>query len=230
VLEVKKPKYFVLENVKGILGVKAQAVYTSLVDGLKLNGYDVKIKKLNSKEHGTPQNRERVFFIGKFGVWSPSEFEFPPKEKLLLNVLDILEDNPSRREPQIKKMKLNKKINQKKYGDITRFEAILQNPVSKRNSNVMFEILDAPSDAVSRQSDRIYSPIFSPCLTATGKDYLFYVKGEVIVLTPKECFRLMGFFNDEIKLGDLKDSQKHKLAGNGWDINLVSKIFKEMFK
>lgn len=49
-------------------------------------------------------------------------------------------------------------------------------------------------------------------------------------LTPKECFRLMGFLNDEINLEGLSDTQRYKLAGNGWDINLVSKIFKEMFK
>jgi len=49
-------------------------------------------------------------------------------------------------------------------------------------------------------------------------------------LTPKECFRLMGFLNDEINLDGLSDTQKYKLAGNGWDINLVSKIFKQMFK
>lgn len=49
-------------------------------------------------------------------------------------------------------------------------------------------------------------------------------------LTPKECFRLMGFVNDEINLEGLSDTQKYKLAGNGWDINLVSLIFKEMIK
>ena len=47
-------------------------------------------------------------------------------------------------------------------------------------------------------------------------------------LTPKECFRLMGFFNDEINLDGLSDSAKYRLAGNGWDINMVSKIFKNL--
>jgi DNA (cytosine-5)-methyltransferase 1 len=49
-------------------------------------------------------------------------------------------------------------------------------------------------------------------------------------LTPLECFRLMGFLNDEINLDNLSDTQRYKLAGNGWDINVVSKIFKELFK
>jgi len=48
-------------------------------------------------------------------------------------------------------------------------------------------------------------------------------------LTPKECFRLMGFLNDEINLDGLSNTQRYKLAGNGWDINLVSKIFRRMF-
>lgn len=49
-------------------------------------------------------------------------------------------------------------------------------------------------------------------------------------LTPKECFRLMGFLNDEINLDGLSDTQRYKLAGNGQDVNMVSLIFKEMFK
>lgn len=48
------------------------------------------------------------------------------------------------------------------------------------------------------------------------------------MLTGKECFRFMGFFNDEINLENLSQRQQKKLAGNGWDINMVSKIFKEM--
>lgn len=49
-------------------------------------------------------------------------------------------------------------------------------------------------------------------------------------LTPRECFRLMGFMNDEIIFGDLSNSALYKLAGNGWEINVVSLIFKEIYK
>lgn len=49
-------------------------------------------------------------------------------------------------------------------------------------------------------------------------------------LTPREAFRLMGFLNDEIDLSNLSNTQKYKLAGNGFEINVVSKIFKQMFK
>ena len=45
----------------------------------------------------------------------------------------------------------------------------------------------------------------------------------------QEVFRLMGFKDGEINLEGISHNQAHKLAGNGWDINLVSKIFKQMF-
>jgi DNA (cytosine-5)-methyltransferase 1 len=52
--------------------------------------------------------------------------------------------------------------------------------------------------------------------------------GQLRRLTPIECFRLMGFLNDEIKLDGLSDTQRYKLAGNGQDVNMVSKIFKKL--
>jgi len=46
-------------------------------------------------------------------------------------------------------------------------------------------------------------------------------------LTPKEYFKLMGFKDNEINLTDLSDTQKYKLAGNGWDINVITQILKQ---
>ena len=69
----------------------------------------------------------------------------------------------------------------------------------------------------------------SYCLD-TGNTQAIEYNSKIRKLTPKECFRLMGFLNDEIKLDGLSDTQKYKLAGNGWDINLVSLILKNMFR
>lgn len=54
--------------------------------------------------------------------------------------------------------------------------------------------------------------------------------GKLRRLTPKECFRLQGFLNDEVNLDGLSDTQCYKLAGNGQSVNVVELIFKEMFK
>jgi DNA (cytosine-5)-methyltransferase 1 len=67
--------------------------------------------------------------------------------------------------------------------------------------------------------------------TATGKTaQLLCSDTSIRKLTPKECFRLMGFLNDEIDLSNLSDTQRYKLAGNGQVVTMVELIFKEMFK
>jgi len=228
ILEEKQPTYVFLENVKGLLGEKSKNIFEKILEELKRTGYDIKVELVNSKDYGTPQNRERVLLIGKLGGFSEGEFIVPEKSKLTKSVFGLLEQHVERREPKIKKMKLAKKINLELHGNISRFDAILNSPVSKKNSNIAFEILDAPSNVVSRQCDRIFHPTYSPCLTATGTDYLFYVNNKVIVLTPRECFRIMGFFNDEINLGNIKYTALHKLAGNGWDINIMSKFLSKL--
>ena len=85
----------------------------------------------------------------------------------------------------------------------------------------------------THSNNRIYSEEgISPSLnTMQGGDRQPFISNEFRVrkLTPKECFRLMGFLDDEINLEGLSNTQRYKLAGNGWDINLVSKIFKQMF-
>ena len=43
-------------------------------------------------------------------------------------------------------------------------------------------------------------------------------------ITPLEAFRLMGFRDGELKFSGLADTHLYKLAANGWDVNLASKI------
>jgi DNA (cytosine-5)-methyltransferase 1 len=68
----------------------------------------------------------------------------------------------------------------------------------------------------------------------SSKEYIKHVNrvaevsNQVRRLTPKECFRLQGFLNDEINLDGLSDTQKYKLAGNGQSVNVVKLILKEL--
>lgn len=52
-------------------------------------------------------------------------------------------------------------------------------------------------------------------ITTVQKDNYVQQETRIRKLTPTECFRLMGFLNDEINLEGLSDTQKYKLAGNG---------------
>ncbi len=56
------------------------------------------------------------------------------------------------------------------------------------------------------------------------------ITGEWRRLMPIETFRLQGFFDDDIKFGNLSDTKLYALAGNGWATRPALDIFKQMFK
>lgn len=59
-----KPKYFVAENVKGILSLHKGKVFELIQNDFKKIGYKVEPKLLNSADYGVPQQRERVIILG----------------------------------------------------------------------------------------------------------------------------------------------------------------------
>jgi DNA (cytosine-5)-methyltransferase 1 len=105
-IQVNKPRYFIFENVKGLLsddGGKTFSEWVNLLGGKSVNGlpvlfpyedsvpYHLYWKVLNAKEHGVPQNRERVFLIG-IRDDSDNTFRFPAEEHLTKRLKDVLED------------------------------------------------------------------------------------------------------------------------------------------
>jgi len=65
ILRSKKPRMFVLENVKGILSHDKGNSMEVICEALCESGYAIDFEVLNSKNFGVPQSRERVFIIGK---------------------------------------------------------------------------------------------------------------------------------------------------------------------
>ena len=71
VLTIVKPKFFVMENVKGMLSVASQ-----VLEDFQRIGYSVSCRVLNAKDFGVPQNRERLIFIGnRIGVDNKTIFD-----------------------------------------------------------------------------------------------------------------------------------------------------------
>jgi DNA (cytosine-5)-methyltransferase 1 len=64
ILKAKRPKYLLLENVKGLLSHDNGRTFKTILSTLDELGYDLQWQVLNSKNFGVPQNRERVFIIG----------------------------------------------------------------------------------------------------------------------------------------------------------------------
>lgn len=64
IIKDKKPKYFVAENVKGILSIEKGKVIEMIIDDFRSIGYEVDYRLLKASEYGVPQHRERVIIIG----------------------------------------------------------------------------------------------------------------------------------------------------------------------
>lgn len=105
-IQKNNPRYFIFENVKGLLsdnGGKTFQEWVNMLGGKSVNGnlvifpyedsvpYHLYYKVLNAKHHGVPQNRERVFLIG-IRDDEDNNFRFPVEEQLTKRLKDVLED------------------------------------------------------------------------------------------------------------------------------------------
>jgi DNA (cytosine-5)-methyltransferase 1 len=105
-IRINKPRYFIFENVKGLLSDdngKTFSEWVNLLGGKSVNGdaimfpyeesvpYHLYWQVLNAKHHGVPQNRERVFLIG-IRDDKDNTFRFPAEEHLTKRLKDVLDE------------------------------------------------------------------------------------------------------------------------------------------
>ncbi|GAA4968053.1 DNA cytosine methyltransferase [Algibacter aquimarinus] len=76
IIKDKRPKYFLAENVKGLLSMQKGKVIEMIINDFQSLGYDVDYRLLKASDYGVPQHRERVVIIGnRLGLKNP----FPKK-------------------------------------------------------------------------------------------------------------------------------------------------------
>jgi len=206
ILEATKPKAFMLENVKNLQGHDGGKTYKIIKKTLSDLGYDVVEKVLNAKDYGNiPQTRERIFIVGFRSKKTAKKFNFPDPIKLTKKVQDLLED----------------KVPEYYYYDGT--------PLGLRLKN--FDM----KPGVVYQWRRIYlrenKSGVCPTLTAnmgTGGHNVPLIKDSkgIRKLTPRECARIQGFRDSELKLpeGQIARSQLYKQIGNSVPVPVVQRV------
>jgi DNA (cytosine-5)-methyltransferase 1 len=94
IIEAKKPKAFVFENVKGLIGKKHRHTFDALLTKFSEIGYELSWQLINAWDYGVAQKRERVFIVGvrqDLGI----KFEFPVSTDFRVRVLrDVIGDLP----------------------------------------------------------------------------------------------------------------------------------------
>jgi len=91
ILQAKRPKFFLAENVSGMLANRHSEAVKNILKAFEDSGYDVSIKLLNASDYGVPQDRKRVFYVG-FRKDLHCDFEFPPPRKHKISLQQAIGD------------------------------------------------------------------------------------------------------------------------------------------
>lgn len=214
IVSVKKPKYILLENVKGLTQAKFKGTFDFLKNTLKELGYgDLAYAVLNSKDYGIPQNRERLWMFARLGGL-PEGFDIvPPTKKLTKRFGDFLDANPPQElylsDEQIAHLKVKHNIPSFAVEEPLCFD-VYNKKIKK----------DAVCITITQPEHNSLRVIEVP--KADGKEI-------VRKMSVDEQFRFMGFKDGELNYEGHSYSQMSKRAGNGWDVNLVGILLKHIF-
>lgn len=241
IVEQIKPKYVLWENVKNILSKKHIHNFNAYIDRMKQIGYNNYYKVLNAKDYGVPQNRERVFTVSILKNIDNGSFNFPNKEELKIRLKDILENNVDE-----KYYLSNEKINKIKNSNFTQERKRIQDnnccdtllardwkdPKCIQVGTLFGDIWDKRIDSSKRvYSEEGLSPTITSC-QGGGTEPKIEKKLRIRKLTPKECWRLMGFSDEDFEKAKnvpTSNTQLYKQAGNSIVVNVLERIFEELF-
>lgn len=209
ILKAKRPKAFMLENVKQLKGHDKGNTLKVILNVLNELGYYVPAPRvLNAYHFGVPQNRERIIIVGFNEDFLPplyNEFDYPiGSVDQTVRVGDILEENVPDKFTISDKLYAGH-IERKKMNE-------------KKGNGFGFCVFNESSPYTSTISARYYKD---------GSEALIEQKGKnPRMLTPRECARLQGF--PENFIIPVSNSQAYKQFGNSVCINVIEAVAKEM--
>lgn len=230
VIQAKKPKIAVMENVKGLTQNKFKYEFETMLQMLKDEGYENHWKVLNAKDYGIPHSRDRVFIVSIRNDIK-MYFKFPEKIDKGLRLGHLLEDKVDDRFY----------LEEEKHGDVVEIYKTRQLNLddfdsSKTNRIMQLGLLNIYG---VQQIRRVYDPSgICPSLTTMQggnrqPKVVVIEDGEYKVrkLTPFECMRLMGFDDEDyyvLKNNKYSNSQIYKVAGNSIVVNVIEEICKNL--
>jgi DNA (cytosine-5)-methyltransferase 1 len=215
ILKEKKPKVFLLENVKNLKTHDNGKTFKIMKKELIKSGYFFKTKILNTADYANiPQNRERLFMVGFLNYEHAKNFNFPSKLVLNKDIRYFLEKN------------IDNKYYYKKSSAIY---SKLENVV-KRDINTTNQVYQYRRHHV-RENKSNLCPTLTANMGSGGHNVPIINDGKGIrKLTPRECFSLQGFPSYFILPNDISDSQLYKQSGNSVTVKLIKRIAIQILK
>lgn len=212
IIKAKRPKYLLMENVKNLTNSRHIKDFEKWIEVLASFGYKNYWKVLNAVDYGSVQSRERVYMVSILGE---ENYEFPRPAQKKLRVKDILD----------------KEFDEKNL--VKQPYTLYENPVvNERTGLITVASLDKVKFIAKKN---IYSPDGScPTLNTMqggSTEPKFLVEGVVRKLNPRECWRAMGWTDEQFnRISGVSNTQLKKQAGNGICIPVLERIFENLFK
>ena len=223
------PTLLVMENVPQVASQKNIQDFAKWIAFLDELGYKSKWAMLNAKDYGIPQNRERCFMVSILGDYY---YEFPQKKPLTLKPIDLIDKVVER------KYYVSEKTKKAIADTLGRYSHLLSDaPISTivarygRNYRGTVVLYDDYNSKVKSDQSTICCLTTNASAKAIRNGQKIIIDGEVRLFTPKECWRFMGFTDEDISRAtdfNISDSQLYKQAGNSIVVNVLEAIFGEM--
>ena len=213
-IKKNKPRYFIFENVKGLLSDDNSNTFkewVNMLGGKSVNGlpvlfayedsvpYHIYYKVMNAKKHGVPQNRERVFIIG-IRDDADNHFRWAKEEHLIKHLKDVLE----------------KEVSNIYYLKQTLLDGFMK---KKGDFGQRFKLTSINSYAMALTTKHGRGVITNNYITCNES------ATKIRYLTPVEYFRLMDF--PDTFTWTCSDSQAYKQAGNSIVVRCLELIIKQ---
>ena len=222
VLKDFKPKFFLAENVSGMLANRHSEAVKSILSLFDDAGYNVSLTLVNAKDYGVAEERKRVFYIG-FRKDLAINFRFPRgstyddgKKLTLRNVIWDLQDSAV---PAGDKNYHNPKaINNNEY-----FTGSFSSIFMSRNRVKSWDEQGFTVQASGRQCQLHPS---APKMIKVGKDECRFVEGKEHLyrrMTIREIARIQGF-PDNFQFIYNETNNAYKMIGNAVPVNLAYEI------
>ncbi|KAA6328505.1 DNA (cytosine-5)-methyltransferase 1 [termite gut metagenome] len=207
VLNEKQPRFFIGENVKGLLSANKGKAFPMIIKEFEKAGYHIQSKVLNASEYGVPQKRERVFIVGFREFDDYFNFRFPHPNTL--NSTKV-----------VLKQVIDKKVDEdeKWFFSQRAVEGMLR--VREKMNKGRVQDLNQPCNTISSHLAKV---------SLNGTDPILMVNERYRRFTPREAANIQSF-PQSFKLDSVSDNRQYRAIGNAVPPVLMWNVANALFK
>lgn len=216
-----RPRVVIWENVTGLISKRHIDHFNHYLGAMEGMGYKNSFKVLNAKEFGLPQSRERIFTVS---VLDDKSFEFPIGSKEMKPLREYIDYTVDPDEYKLSENEMS-----------IFFERDGQLYIRENNKNGEKLVEDGDSINVEFPNSKTRRGRVQkqsvPTITTSPLIALYY-DGILRKITPRECWRLMGF--DDNDFNNVADkvplTAQFKLSGNSIAVDVLMEIFNSLIE